>query len=1296
MIKLRSSDLTPHLPCRKAPPATMTSTTKSCLCTRQRGFIISGDPAETVSGLARGLGGHASAGSAKEQTNQTNQVYKYPNIQRTQQTQDKPKATKTEQLEIIQTNLHKSKAATSLLAQTMQYRNEGIHIALITEPHSYGGKIQNINCKGYTVAYPRTELTPRTCIVISNRLTFTDIPELHSRDTIALLVETEACTGKKETIFASIYQSPEYDNLPPTENMTRVIQYAKNKRIPLIIGCDTNGHHYMWGSKKPNKRGRSLAEYITSENLKVANEGNTPTFSSANGETIIDVTITTSNIIDKIKDWQVLEEESLSDHRYITFQVTSETELKTPRINLRRTNWKRYRTELMERTRQAQQDITTTEELERQITNLTEAMNIAVKIATPNPRQKKNKNRNATWWTKELADLRKRTNTARKKHQSSREQEDYEAYRTLQRKYTNMVKKEKRRGWQRFTTNIEKLHEAQRLTKILDKGPMPHMSLLTRPDGTNTETTEETLRHLLDTHFPDNKAINTQTEAGIREHNQSTQSWQLAKEIITKEKLEWATKQFQPYKSPGPDQIFPIMLQKSIDIIGDQLEHILTACLVHGYMPETWRTSKVIFIPKPGKETYDKAKSYRPISLTSFLLKTMERIIDRYLRDNTLTKYKIHPNQHAYQIGKSTETALHQLVSKAEKAIENKEYALGAFFDIQGAFDNAPSEVIIKALKNRECPEQIVNWTSQLLKTRKVMAAIGKTSMTVEATKGCPQGGVLSPLMWCLVVDDLLTKLNNKNIYTQAYSDDGTILIEGKDLNKICRQMQEGLTIVNDWCIRNGLSISPEKTELVLFTRKRKTDGWITPKIGTKEIAMRTEVKYLGVILDKKLNFNAHVHNRCTKATRALFQMKRAIGKNWGYSPKITKWLYTTIIKPMICYASVIWWERATYQTTQKELAKIQRLITLSITGALRTTPSIALDSVTGLLPLHIQIIKEAMESYARMAACGEWNTNEHIGHNIIKELTTITTGIREGETDKTKRRHNLNRLFNKERDNTTTTSYKSTYRTTSSTDGEAMTTSGHTCPYNNQYQRYKLGKQTTQTLGELYAIKELCNMIKESEPKETHITITCEHTGTLHALLETKTDSKVAITCVEKLNEIAETATVTIIHRSQTHRVSNKGNSNTECTKEPKDIPIAHSTIKRKILSWAEEQHRKEFINYKGGDTTKQNISGPNTHTMKGLMKQSRTNLSILTQILSGHAKLEKHLYKIGIKDSPICKLCNEEEEDINHFIYKCKSLEATRTEIFGTTITPETHPIKTMNRRTIIRYCKETDKLT
>jgi hypothetical protein len=120
------------------------------------------------------------------------------------------------------------------------------------------------------------------------------------------------------------------------------------------------------------------------------------------------------------------------------------------------------------------------------------------------------------------------------------------------------------------------------------------------------------------------------------------------------------------------------------------IPHIFfAACLAYGYIPLAWRAVRVIFIPKPGRDSYELAKSFRPISLTSFFLKTMERLVDSYIRAGPLKSFPLVESQYAYQRGRSTEAALHDLVQKIEWCLNQKEFALGVFLDIDGALDNA-------------------------------------------------------------------------------------------------------------------------------------------------------------------------------------------------------------------------------------------------------------------------------------------------------------------------------------------------------------------------------------------------------------------------------------------------------------------------------------------------------------------------------------------------------------------------------------------------------------------------------
>jgi len=150
-------------------------------------------------------------------------------------------------------------------------------------------------------------------------------------------------------------------------------------------------------------------------------------------------------------------------------------------------------------------------------------------------------------------------------------------------------------------------------------------------------------------------------------------------------------------------------------------------------------------------------------------LKTLERLVDRFVRDDTLIKYPLNENQHAFMAGKSTDTGLHVLVGKIEKALYNKEYALSAFLDIEGAFNNASTDSLLNVLRSKRVSNTIIRWINSMLSSRIARAISGEMNLEVHLLRGFPgpQGGVLSALMWILVADELLYSLNSVKYFAQ-------------------------------------------------------------------------------------------------------------------------------------------------------------------------------------------------------------------------------------------------------------------------------------------------------------------------------------------------------------------------------------------------------------------------------------------------------------------------------------------------------------------------------------------------
>ena len=397
---------------------------------------------------------------------------------------------------------------------------------------------------------------------------------------------------------------------------------------------------------------------------------------------------------------------------------------------------------------------------------------------------------------------------------------------------------------------------------------------------------------------------------------------------------------------------------------------------------------RVTFIPKPGRSSHCVAKDFRPISLSSFVLKTLERLVDLYMKEGVLSRFPLYRNQHAYQVGKSTDSALHGIVARVEKSFQYKEVALGCFMDIEGAFDNTSFDVIRQALIDREVDPVVVRWINVMLGRRAVEADVCGHKTCLWVVGGCPQGGILSPVLWCMVIDSLIKRLNDEGFFAQGYSDDLTVLIRGKFESTLGDQMRRSLRIVEEWCRERGLKVSPKKTDLILFS-KRLTSSELVVKVRLfcKDVDLGTQVKYLGVILDQKLNWIAHVKDKVKKALAAFWICKNSFGRSWGLSSRAILWIYTAIIRPMICHGCVVWWPRLDVDCVRKELGEIQRLVCLCVTGAMKTTATAVMEILLDLPPIQTIVQVKAFATADRLQQNGMWFPNFSGGHAKIRSL---------------------------------------------------------------------------------------------------------------------------------------------------------------------------------------------------------------------------------------------------------------------------------------------------------------------
>lgn len=1174
---------------------------------------------------------------------------------------------------IAQVNVHHAKAASAVVART--FAKQQLGLALIQEPWVYRRQVKGLYSKDAKVIWDVRQDSPRACIMIRASINYFSLSEFMTRDLVAIQTLTKVGGNDRQLVIASAYFAGDGDQTPPIE-VQKLIKYCNSKKLPLLIGCDANAHNWIWGSNDTNQRGEYLLEFILKENLEIFNVGSTPTFVTRVREEVLDITFGTSSLNRVVRNWRVSDEPSMSDHRIIMFDLSDELTVGDDFIrNPRKTNWEGYKTSLRENLEQLIVKRGARHPLELEIA--VEELNRAIVEAYERncPVKAKKKLTDADWWTEELSELR---NKVRKSFNGAKRNGNWQEYSRALTAYNIAIRSAKRRSFRNFCESIAATSQMARIHKAMAKNKVEERNSLKKPDGSFTENEEQRARLLLETHFPGSQDQNVEETVEFRKPLST--DWRIASEICTEERLDWAISAFQPYKTPGVDGIFPALLQKGKRELMIHLIRITRSSLALGYIPKTWRRARVTFIPKVGKKENTHPKSFRPISLTSFLLKTLEKVVDNYIRSAVLEKLPLHHSQHAYRAGRSTDTALYQLTSKIEEALDSKETALCAFLDIEGAFDNTSHKAVEKALERRKVNTTALRWVGELLGTRRAETQVGQNTITVKTTRGCPQGGVLSPLLWSLVIDELLEELNNHGIDSQGYADDIVIIARGKFEETLCDIIQSGLKTTKEWCTKVGLSLNPRKTTVVPFTRKRKLQHIRPIKLNGEEIMLEKEVKFLGVILDSKLLWKRHMEVVVNKATRALMVCRSLAGKTWGCNPSILRWMYTMMVRPIITYGAVAWARRSQLTTERKALGKVQRLACICMTGAMRTCPTAAMEVIMGLTPLHLVIQRTAVETILRIS-------REGVGRNKVislKECDSLSRNIPLLKLPK----DNMVKKYCFERNFTTKLNTKRNWSSDPSsrqldhysikwyTDGSKTSEGTGAGVYGPRTKYFEpMGCYPSIFQAEVHAIERCAQFNIDRKYKKTSIAILSDSQAAIKALNSYEVSSKTVWDCLIKLNELGKENRV-VLHWVPGH-TGVKGNEEADkLAKRGSETPftgpepfsgIGTNTIRATLDSKEKNERERLWREHPKLRQSKELLGTFDQKRTADCLKLSKNKLRILTGFLTGHCRLRGHLKKLGLEEIDICRFCESAEETPAHLLKDCGALIHKRKRIWG-----------------------------
>ena len=416
-------------------------------------------------------------------------------------------------------------------------------------------------------------------------------------------------------------------------------------------------------------------------------------------------------------------------------------------------------------------------------------------------------------------------------------------------------------------------------------------------------------------------------------------------------------------KTPGPDNIMAEFLKH----LGKQALaltlHIFNQ-IWNSNIPSEWKKATVIPILKTGKPV-NLLSSYRPISLTSVIGKTMERMINNRLSFFLENNNSICTDQAGFRKHHSTNQQILRLSQDVKDAMDKRCTTLAVFVDFKGAYDAVWRAKLMEKLQHMGINGKMLRWIYLFINQRYCSTRVNtSTSKYKQQKRGLPQGSVISPLLFNVMINDLAPSLaETEGIKTALFADDLAIWISlPKNKEKqLSDKMNEALNILSNWSKKNCLPINLGKTFYHVFTLAHKTPD-IKLQLDGKNLNPSTEPKYLGMYLDQKMSWQKHVENTARKARMRLNVIKRLAGKQWGSSLSVLNTTYKTYIKPAILYGCET---LITAKTDALELVQNQAL--RLITGAVKSTLIPALQIATNNIAIKKEIEILASIQYEKL-----------------------------------------------------------------------------------------------------------------------------------------------------------------------------------------------------------------------------------------------------------------------------------------------------------------------------------------
>lgn len=888
----------------------------------------------------------------------------------------------TNMVEIIHINLHNAYNAVYSIGQYIGSRSN--IIASLNEPRSNNNKVYNIETFDEIISYQSED--PTKVIKAAIGVKGVDSRIIFEHLCNPNLAVAEISKNSAKIIFISAYFPPSEDINIGLDNLSNALKELRNmgKNGGILICADTNAHSNLWKDKDTDDRGTLLELFLAKEDLGIINTRGDKTFCNSRGhESVIDLMICNEKFREFRFEYCINKNyNSNSDH--LLCQIFLETVDVNPEFQIGGNSTRKYiiteeglakleevMNEYSFMLEYTNFDVQDAEEAEVAANNLAEFFEEVMNHTFNKVKSRKKSNMPQNEEIKKLANL-----TDNKYRRWNRlkgtniflAQEALEEFKDAKAKLKSAIMKHKVEYWREFCSKQE-LNHAYKLNKIikLSINKKPFASIRNE-DGTFTKGVEETLETLLNSFYPDKNHPKMEYEEEPDPNEQVNPP-------VTLAELKDTISKFSNKKAPGEDGITADILKSLPEAFLEKLVIFYQSLLKIGYFPKKWKIGIVVPIPKPTTSAVRTVKDQRGITLLNLFGKIEEKLVmnrlDLFNHSNNL----LNKNQFGFTRQKSTQNALHELRNFIQEGIKNRKSTAIVSFDIKQAFDNACWKKIIDTLVENRTPPYLIRCVKSFFEDRVVKMRHGKIEITKEVKQGCPQGSCSGPGLFILLFNNLFKKLDSTNELNETtiplgFADDFNLATHYEETEEGITEMETKVNslieTITDWGREYHLEFNPNKTKFIRISRQTMLRAPII-KLGDLTLENSVTLKHLGVVFDQEFRFHSHAKYIATKAKKAFFLIKRFSANTWGINSEIASLVYKTIVRPILTYASSIWYPALIKAESRNALRSVQHLCSTNIVKGWRTISIVASTFLSDLLPIEKYIMVIAQSELSRI-----------------------------------------------------------------------------------------------------------------------------------------------------------------------------------------------------------------------------------------------------------------------------------------------------------------------------------------